>query len=80
VVERAVILCAGGEIQAEHLPPRMGGAVGPALQSGDLVSIEKMEEAHIRRVLARTRSLEEASQVLDIDAATLWRKRKKYGL
>jgi NtrC-family two-component system response regulator AlgB len=79
-VERSVILCPGGEILPEHLPPRLGGAMGPALQSGDLVSIEKMEEAHIRRVLARTRSLEEAAQVLEIDAATLWRKRKKYGL
>jgi NtrC-family two-component system response regulator AlgB len=81
-VERAVILCSGSEVLPEHLPPRLGGQAQPSAlaQSGDLVSLEELEQAHIRRVLARTRSLEEASQVLDIDAATLWRKRKKYGL
>jgi NtrC-family two-component system response regulator AlgB len=81
-VERAVILCTGKQVLLEHLPPRLGGQAQPAApaQSGDLVSLEELEQAHIRRVLARTRSLEEAAQVLDIDSATLWRKRKKYGL
>jgi NtrC-family two-component system response regulator AlgB len=49
-------------------------------QVGDLVSLEELEEAHIRRVVAATRSLDEAARVLGIDAATLWRRRKKYGL
>jgi NtrC-family two-component system response regulator AlgB len=35
---------------------------------------------HIRRVLASTKSLDEAASVLEIDLATLWRRRKKYGI
>jgi len=35
---------------------------------------------HVRKVLASTRTLEEAARVLGIDAATLWRKRKRYGI
>lgn len=39
-----------------------------------------MEEAHIRRVIASSESLEEAARILGIDTATLYRKRKKMGL
>jgi hypothetical protein len=35
---------------------------------------------HIRRVLAATRSIEEACRVLEMDSVTLWRRRKKYGI
>ncbi len=47
---------------------------------GDLVPLEKIEEGHIRQVLAATNSLEEAARVLGMDPATLWRRRKKYGI
>jgi NtrC-family two-component system response regulator AlgB len=39
-----------------------------------------IEENHIRRVLATTKSLQEAAEILDIDQATLWRKRKQFGI
>ena len=44
------------------------------------VSLENLEESHIRRVLEQTTSLIEAAEVLGIDQATLYRKRKKLGL
>jgi NtrC-family two-component system response regulator AlgB len=47
---------------------------------GELVALDQLEEAHIRRVLAATKTLDEAAAVLGIDAATLWRRRKKYGI
>ena len=84
VVERAVILCRSDRVGLEHLPdgvataPPDAGAPDPAL--GDLVPLDRVEEVHIRRVLARTRSLDEAAKVLGIDLATLWRRRKKYGI
>ena len=34
----------------------------------------------MRRVLAMTKSLQEAADILGIDQATLWRRRKKYGI
>jgi NtrC-family two-component system response regulator AlgB len=47
---------------------------------GDPVTLEKIEEQHIRRVLVTTKSLQEAADILGIDQATLWRRRKKYGI
>ncbi|MEN6559644.1 MAG: sigma-54 dependent transcriptional regulator [Acidobacteriota bacterium] len=78
-IERAAIICREDRIGAECLPP--GLAAGDAeIRIGDRVSLDKLEEQHIRRVLAATRSLQEAASVLDIDQATLWRRRKKYGI
>jgi len=39
-----------------------------------------VEREHIARVVARLPSFDAAAQVLDIDATTLQRKRKRYGL
>jgi two-component system, NtrC family, response regulator AlgB len=78
-IERAVLLCRDDRIDIDDLPfksPVSEGSPGV----GDLVSLEKIEETHIRRVLAATRSLEEACRVLEMDSVTLWRRRKKYGI
>jgi len=79
VVERAAILCRtdriGLECLSENLTP---SDLIPAI--GDPVSLEKIEELHIRRVLASTKSLQEAADILGMDQATLWRRRKKYGM
>jgi len=45
---------------------------------GALVSLEAVEQAHVRLVTARTSTLEEAARVLGIDAATIYRKRKRW--
>ncbi|MDQ1238515.1 MAG: two-component system, NtrC family, response regulator AlgB, partial [Thermodesulfobacteriota bacterium] len=37
-------------------------------------------ENHIRLVIASTKSLQEAADLLGVDQATLWRKRKQYGI
>ena len=79
VIERAVILCHGPAVATDHLPPNLT-PVANGIKIGDLVPIEKIEEAHIRRVLAKAKSLEEAAQILGIDTATLWRRRKQYDI
>jgi NtrC-family two-component system response regulator AlgB len=80
VVERAIILCPSERIGIEHLPADFTTpATAPALL-GDPIPLDKLEEIHIRRVLARTKSIEEAATILNIDLATLWRRRKKYGI
>ena len=82
-VERAVILCKQDLIQAEDLPLDPGGnnQDGPAApQPGDLISLEKLEDFHIRKVLERTSGVAEAAQVLGIDDGTIYRRRKKMGL
>jgi NtrC-family two-component system response regulator AlgB len=79
VIERAVILCQGENVGVEHLPSNFSPQAAP-VELGDLVTLENLEELHIRRVLAKTKSLEEAASVLGIDVATLWRRRRKYGI
>jgi len=79
VIERAVILCPDERIGPEFLPSLLVPA-DASPQIGDPVSLEKVEEQHIRHVLASTKSLQEAAAVLGIDQATLWRRRKKYGI
>jgi len=85
-IERAVILSGGNTILPQDLPADLShfnstpGAGAEEIKAGALVSLEKLEQAHIRRVLERTPRLTEASQILGIDQATLYRKRKKIGL
>jgi two-component system, NtrC family, response regulator AlgB len=47
---------------------------------GAPITLENIEEQHIRRILAAAKSLQEAADTLGIDQATLWRRRKKYGI
>ena len=79
VCERAAILCATEHVGIEHLPGTMGSSE-PVPRIGDPVSLARIEEDHIRRVLASTKSLQEAAEILGIDQATLWRRRKQYGI
>jgi len=78
VIERAVILSNGDEIDIVDLPngARSNGEGNGVRKS----TLEEVQNEHIRHVLANTASLQEASSVLGIDPATLYRKRKKLGV
>jgi len=80
VIERAVIFASGQRIGVEHLPKEMEITGAASVEVGQAVSLDQLEEQHIRRVLARSKSLEEAAATLNIDLATLYRRRKKYGI
>ncbi len=78
-IERAVILGSGETLDKTDLP----GCIIPAtaaLKIGDMVPLATIEEQHIRRVMASSSSLQDAADVLGIDQATLWRRRKAYGI
>jgi len=77
IMERAVLLAKQNAINVSHLPPELQN---PAEFKSGLLSLEAVERQHIVRVLKATSDLEEAARLLDIDPATLWRKRKKYGI
>jgi two-component system, NtrC family, response regulator AlgB len=83
-IERAVILAKGDQISPEDFPVEMRSpstTANNATQAvGTLISLEKLEELHIRKVLEVASSLGEAATILGIDQATLYRKRKKLGL
>lgn len=78
-IERAVILCSEERIGAQYLAFKPEQAA-PSPNVGDPVSLDEIEETHIRRILASAKSLEEASKILGMDPVTLWRRRKKYGI
>ncbi len=77
VIERAVILCKTGLVSEEHLPANIFIKTQP-VRLGDPLSLDVIEETHIRRILASSKSLQEAADLLGIDQATLWRKRKQF--
>jgi NtrC-family two-component system response regulator AlgB len=82
-IERAVILSKTDKIGRTDLPAEITGTNADEQrlpEIGSLVSLEQLEELHLRKVLERVPKLIEAAEVLGIDQATLYRKRKKIGL
>ena len=78
-IERVAILCKSNRVGIEHFPSTIAST--PAVpRIGDSVSLARIEEEHIRRVLAASKSIQEAADTLGIDQATLWRRRKQYGI
>jgi NtrC-family two-component system response regulator AlgB len=86
-IERAVILCKTDHLGPEDLPAELHGHETNGHTNGDeipqvgsLITLERLEELHLRKVLEKTPKLTEAAHVLGIDQATLYRKRKRIGL
>jgi NtrC-family two-component system response regulator AlgB len=83
-VERAVILSPGPRIEVDDLgipsAPSPVTSSGMDVALGADVSIDQLEREHIARIIARAPTLEAAARTLGIDASTLQRKRKRYGL
>jgi NtrC-family two-component system response regulator AlgB len=80
VIEHAVMLWPATVIEPHAFPERIASRAASAPGLGGDATLEEVEKEHILRVLARKATLEEAAQSLGIDASTLWRKRKKYGV
>ena len=81
VLESALVLSQGGTITPHHLPDRLLAC--PGTHAGDTIplaalSLEELARRHIERVVAASRTLEEAAVRLGVNATTLWRKRKRY--
>src|SRR5579885_624420 len=80
VLERAALLSDKDTLDLEHLPEvvlRGPAADGTAMMT---TTMNELERDHIMHVIATTASLEEAAEKLGINPATLWRKRKRYGI
>ena len=78
VIERAVILAPGEKIDVNDFPDSLRGSQPSGAIIGNRVSLEELEREHILRVIEIASSMDEAAQILGIDPATLYRKRKKY--
>jgi len=82
IIEHAFVLCGGGIIELEHLPPeiRHGNEV-PAVKSRSGMTLRDMEVMHISLVLARNHgNRTAAANQLGIHPSTLFRKIKDLGI
>ena len=79
-IERAVILAAGPLIEPGQLTPTAASpsAGNARIEVGDNVTLAALTDEHTRRVLTRSARLEDAAEILGIDVATLYRKRRKW--
>jgi len=75
-IERAIVVCRGSKIDAEHFPfARQTQGTPPDL------SLATMEDRHVRRVLAGCSfNVTQAAKQLGIDRVTLYHKMKRYGI
>lgn len=77
-IERAVVFASDGVIRPGDLPERMLenlGRQGPQL--GGNFAMSDIETMHMRLVLERSPSLDEAARILGINPSTLYRKRRR---
>ena len=75
LIERAVILGGGEEMGAGDFAEIL--QVRSELRIGGRVTLEELDNEHIRRVIANSRTIDEAAAVLGVDPATLYRRKKK---
>jgi DNA-binding NtrC family response regulator len=83
IIERGVALANGNTIEVAHLPEDLRELSIRTFRKkeGKIPSLEEQEMAYIRWVLNEVGGNKTlASQILDIDRVSLWRKLKKYGL
>jgi NtrC-family two-component system response regulator AlgB len=83
MIERATILASGAEIDLPDLPASLSevsAVAGDRPELGGGYSLDQIEAEHIRRVLERSKNLQQAAAILKLDPTTLLRKRKSLGL
>lgn len=84
-IERAVILVDGKEITPEDLPDSNVRITEKGTESegpwiGGEFSMDEIEQCHMEKVLETASTLSRAAEILGINEATLYRKRKRLGL
>ncbi len=78
LIEHAFVLCREAYIRREHLPHHLQSLGPPA---GDTMTLDELERLHITRALERNDwNRGKTAKELGIDASTLWRKMKRFGI
>ncbi len=78
IIEHAFVLCREAYITRNHLPQQFRNA---AEVPGESLTLDDMEKYYIKRALERNAgNRAKTARDLGIDASTLWRKMKKFGI
>jgi PAS domain S-box-containing protein len=81
-IEYAFVLCPGGYIDREHLPPKINGLApkvptGPRNRAGSY----KNERDNLLKVLRQANGNQsEAARLMGVSRVTIWKRIKKYGI
>ena len=81
-IEYAFVLCPGGWIDREHLPPKVNGLAkkapaGPRTRSGSW----KTERDNLLNALRQVNGNQsEAARLIGVSRVTIWKRIKKYGI
>ena len=77
VIERALIFTEGDRIEVDALPAGLRENKYAEMRPGQPISLQALEEEHIRLTVEKEHTMKGAADVLGIDTATLYRKRKR---
>ena len=81
IIEQAFVLCRGGMIELNHLPPELRPAATRGAQTGQPMSLKAVEKLFITETLQRRNGNRKlAAHDLGINASTLYRKIKTLGI
>ncbi|NNL41695.1 MAG: sigma-54-dependent Fis family transcriptional regulator, partial [Desulfobacterales bacterium] len=79
VIEYAFILCPDGQIDIQHLPPKINGAgvqVIPSKENNDDLSQER--ENFLKALIKAGGNQSEAARILGVSRVTIWKRIKKF--
>jgi NtrC-family two-component system response regulator AlgB len=78
-IERALVIWPGTLLEPASFSSRLrqSADLPPVPALGEDFTLAEVELEHTQRVLARSRTLEDAARILGIESSTLWRKRKR---
>ena len=81
IIEQAFVLCRGGIIELNHLPPELRPAAGRGVAEGQPMTLKAIERLFITETLQRRRGNRKlAARDLGINVSTLYRKIKTLGI
>lgn len=81
IIEQAFVLCRGGLIELNHLPPELRPSTGKAASEGQPMTLKTIEKLFIAEALQRRNGNRRlAARDLGINVSTLYRKIKALGI
>jgi PAS domain S-box-containing protein len=80
-IEYAFVLCPGGDIKKEHLPPKIIKGRVNSDPTGDAISYDDSKRKALLHILRQTKGNQsETARIMGVSRVTIWKRIKKYGI